>query len=131
MNVFFIPNDLFVYIIGAIAFILVVFGAYLLTTFEDRPYDLIRSTFMTIQVVLGLSTVFEPKIWMIRLLFTKFMFIGFWIVQIFNAYWITFVSRVLHEKQIDTIDELIRENFHLAGNEYILNQLKNGNVVSA
>lgn len=131
MNVFFIPKDFLIYIIGAIAFIFVILGAYLLTTFEDRAYDFILISFMSIQVVLGLATVLDPKKWMFRLLFTKFMFIAFWIVQIFNAYWMTYVSRVLYEKQIDTIDELIHENFHLAGDKYVLNQLKSGDMVSA
>lgn len=115
--------------IGVVLFITVIFGAYMMTTFEDRPYDLIRSTFMSIQIILCLATVLNPKRWIFRLLFVKYMFIAFWIVQIFDAFWIEYASRVLYERQIDTIDDLIGENYHLAGDEYVLNHLKINKMV--
>lgn len=49
--------DMTTYIVGIIAFTLVIICTYLLTTFEKKPIDLVESVIVSMQVLLGSSTV--------------------------------------------------------------------------
>lgn len=66
---------------------------------------------------------------MFRVLFGMFMIIAFWCIQIIDAFLIVFISRVLYEKQIDTIEEIADQHYRLVGEDFVLNYLNASNVV--
>lgn len=127
-NVFFIL-DATIYIVGVISFILVIFCTYLLFAFEETPFDLVKCVIISLQVLIGTTAVLNPNRLMFRVLFGMFLFIGFWCVQIITAFLIAFISRVLYEIQIDSVEEIANQRYRLAGEDFILQNLNASNVV--
>lgn len=127
-NIYYIPQDAITYVVGIILYIFVIICTYLLTTFEKNPFDILI-LIISIQVLVGFNTVLNPNKMMFRLLFTKFMFIAYWLVQIFSAFLISYISRIMYEKQIGTVDELIDTRFRLAGQHHDFVYLNNSAMV--
>lgn len=129
-NVFYIIQDATTYTIAIILVILSILLIFALTSFEEKPTDFIGCVLLAVQVITGAASNFHPKRYLLRLLTMNFLFMCFLIVQIINAFLVTHISRVLiYHKQIDTIADISKENFHFVGEEYIFNQISTNKKV--
>lgn len=128
-NIFYIPKDAQTYICGMVLLIMTLFGLYLFSSFEEKPLDFIYCMILTVQTMIGFTSIFEPKRILLRIHYALFLVVPFWLTQIFSAHLITFISRVLFEHQIATWTEIVDHNFRLAGDISILDNLRFQNEV--
>lgn len=129
-NIYYIPKDIATYTWGATMYIMTIFVAFLLTTFEEKPLDLWYCAILSVQTVIGFTSTFKPKGTLMRLHYGQFLIIPFWLTQIFSAYLITFASQILYENQIDTIESIVNNEFRLAGDSHVFNHLSIRSKVS-
>lgn len=109
-------------------YIMTIFGAFLLTTFEEKPLDLFYCAILSVQTVVGFTSPFKPKGSLMRFHYGQFLIIPFWLTQIFSAFLITFAPRVLYENQINSVENIAQNGFRLAGDSYVLDHLKRKEV---
>lgn len=128
-NVYYIPKDIETYTIGALMYIATIFGAYFLTTFEKKPLDLFHCAILSVQTLTGQSSTFNPKRFVMRFFYVMFLLIAFWLTQFFCAFLVTFMSSVLYETQIASIDKIIGHGFQLAGDPDVVKYYATKNVV--
>lgn len=74
---------------------------------------------MCVQILTVFPTTFNPKGQLLRFYYAQFLIIPFWLTQIFSAFLVTFISRVLYENQIATRDEIFINNFRMMGDPYV------------
>lgn len=129
-NILYIPKDTLTYTSGGIMYIITIFGAYIFTTFEERPVDFFRCAILSVLTLTGQSSTFNPKRMCLRYLSVYFTFVSFWLVQFFGAFLLTYLSSVLYESQISTINEIRYRGFQLAGNPSVLEYLGEKNMVN-
>lgn len=129
-NVFYIIQDATTYFLSVFLIILAIILTFLLTSFEERPTDFIGCALLVVQIVTGITSNFQPKGFILRILTVNFLFMCFLIVQIINAFLVSHISRVLYGKQIDTIAAILEEKFHFVGEAYIFNQLSTNKKVN-
>lgn len=117
-NLYYIVKDAKTFIWGITMFIMVIITAYLWTTFEEKPLDIFYCTISSVQILVGFTSTFRPKGWLLRFHYGQFLVIPFWTSQIFSAFLTTFTLRTLYEYQIDTIEDIARDGFRLAGDPH-------------
>lgn len=122
-NIYYIPQDATIYTWGALMYIMTIIGAFLLTTFEEKPLDFWYCAILSTQTVVGFSSTFKPKGSLMRFHYGQFLIIPFWLTQIFSAFLIIFLPRILYENQINTVETIARNGFRLAGDSNVLNHL--------
>lgn len=128
-NVLFIIRDYHTWMVGAILFIWAIILLYLTTTFESRPMDAWESITFSFQTMLGVSShSFKPKGIIMRILYIGALFIQLLIVTIYSAYYFSFITRTIFEKQISTIQEIIDSNYRIYGSRRTIEHLKEHNV---
>lgn len=128
-NIFYIPKDFLTYFWGVTMYIATIFGTFLLTTFEEKPLDIFYCAILSVQTLTGFTSQFSPKLTVTRFHFGQFLIIPFWLNQIFNGFLITYLHLILYEDQIKTLDEISRNNFHLAGDHLVFEHLEVKNMV--
>lgn len=128
-NLFYIIKDAQTFTFGVVLFIWTTFAGYLLTTFEEKPLDLIYSFLLTSQTMASLPMNYRPMGSLIRIHYAQFLIFPYWLTQIYCAFSFIFVTRVIYDNQINTIDEIASNTFDLAGDPYALGFLNNSNMV--
>lgn len=115
----------------ALVFVLfIICTVYLFHAFEDEPRDLIFCAFLCLQIITTFPTMFRSDRITFKFIFALYILIGFWFSQIFGAHIVVFLGRELFETQIATIDDIVNENFHLAGNPNVIDHFKVKHMVS-
>lgn len=130
-NIFYIIEDATTYTLCIVLFVLGILTVFFLTTFEEKPLDIFRCGLISFQCIIGLTTLFNPKLFIHRLLFAQYMFIGYLVIQIFNAFLVTFISRVIYGIQIKTIAAASDDGYRFAGESYIFDHLSAHNKVKS
>lgn len=128
-NIYYIPQDIQTYAWGAIMYIMTIFCAFFLTTFEEKPLDFFCCVILSVQTLVGFASPFRPKGLLMRFHYGQFLIIPFWLTQIFSAFLITFVPRILYDEQISSFEDITRNHFHFAGEAHVFNHLRTKNVV--
>lgn len=130
MNLFFIA-DFWTIVCAAIIVVVVVGIFYLLYAFEDVPRDLLYCAVLTLQTITTFPTMFRSNRFGFKMLFTLALLMTFWITQILSAHICVFLSQVRYKPQITAIDEIVEENFNLAGNPSVTNHFRFKSRVSS
>lgn len=128
-NFYYVPQDFETYALGFFTFFTVIINAYLFTTFEEKPLDLVLCSIYTVANLIGNAVQYNPKLWLSRFHYGHFLIYPFWLTQIFNGYLITYMSIILYEKQISTLEGIAQNRFHLCGDSGVLNHLIVQNMV--
>lgn len=128
-NIFFNVTSTETYIFGGVLFIFSILGVNFLPTFGKKPPDLIHTAILAVQTLIAFPSPHNPKKASIRLFFAIFLIPPFWLNQIYSAYFFTYISRVIYNKQINTFDEVATNNFRLAGDGSVLDYLNIVNKV--
>lgn len=115
--------------LAAVVVLIVIALVYLLYGFEDQPCDLIFCTILSLQTITQFPTMFRADIYLNKFLFVMMLLIGFWLSTIFGAYVIVFMGQDLYEVQIATIQDIVEENYHLAGNPNVIDHFRVKNMV--
>lgn len=125
MNLFFLA-DLPTVLIAVAIIIIVIALIYMFLAFEDQPirFDLIYCTILFFQIITQFPTMFQSNRYSTRFLFTMMLMLGFWMSTIFGVLFIVLLGRDLYEVQIDTIEDIVRENYQLAGNPNVIDHFK-------
>lgn len=117
------------YGIGAVGFLGVIYAAYLLTTFEEKPTDLFEMAVIAITVVTNATTHFQPKRNALRYLYMGSCYIGLLLVNIFGAFYIVALTHPVFEDQLKHISSLIENRFQLMGDVYVLYKIDQQDMV--
>lgn len=125
-NLFFIFRDIETYILGIIAFSGVVAFVFLTTAFEAKPLTGWAALLVCLQHLIGNTSDFEAQKSTIRFLFMWGLIIALLMNNFFLAFLFSFQTRQFYYDQVASIDYIIQNGFHLAGPEYLLEQLENG-----
>lgn len=129
INLFYVVKDYEIYIIGTFLLLSTVLIGYLLLAFEEKPLDLFHLSILILQTICALTSAFKPKTTAIRIHYTPFLIIPFWLTQIYGALLVTFMSRVIYEHQISTVSEIARQHFRLSGDPYSIGFLNDEKMV--
>lgn len=116
-------------IIGTILFIGTIFGCYGITGLEKQPLNIWSCFFFMFILMLGFPYPFEPRTPIVRLICLIAFVVALWCVTIISAFLTLVLPSSMYYKQINTIDEIIIGNLHLAGGTNILEHLRNQNSV--
>lgn len=111
--------------------VLALCNLYLLYAFEEKPRDLIYCALLSIQTITTFPTMFRSKRTSIQFVFGILILIAFWLSTIFAAYIIVLLGCVRYETQIATLQDIVEKDFHLAGDQCIIDHFKVKNVVSS
>lgn len=112
-NVFFIIKDFQTWAAGLTLFIWGIILLYIMTMFEPKPMDAWKTIVFSIQTMLGVPSTFKPKGSIIRVLYFATLYVQLLVVTLYNAYFISFITRRIGGKQISTIDEVIQKNLRV------------------
>lgn len=129
MNIFYIAS-LDIIILGIILLLSTIFFTYILSSFEDHPRDIWTSILINIQVVVLFPSRFKPKRWMLRFFFASGILLMLALTTIFLAFYNNFVLQPRYAKQIDTFDQIVKNKYRLAGDEYAKAYLMQRNAVN-
>lgn len=117
-------------IIAVILYIICVYLLYALTTFDDRPVDIWKSTIIFLQAVVLVPVAYKPKRANLQLHFIS----GHFMAMITNAMLVAFCMKFLlasrYEKQIQTFDQLVEHDFLIAGDDTAKNYLEENQMVT-
>lgn len=119
-----------VLVIGTILFVVVIFVAYALTSFEERPLDIWTSMLIVFRALISFSSEFNPKRGMLRLFFIGGLFTIMVVTTTFLAFYYGLVMQPKHGKQIQNFDELTNRKFALAGDKNTKIYLEKENLVN-
>lgn len=122
--------DLISITIFVILVLILICVVYLLHAFEDLPRDLIFCAFLCLQLITTFPTMFRAERAPLKFIFTLFLLIGSWVSLIFGAHVVVFLGRELHEHQTATLDDIVEQNFHLAGNPNVIDHFQMKHMVS-
>lgn len=122
-NLLYIANLSTVAIV-VVLIMIVVWVVYLLHAFEDVPPDWFFCAFLSLQTITTFPTMFRSKRFRTKMLFGLMLLIAYWTTQLFSVHIILILGVVRYEIQIDTVDGIIEENFHLAGNPSVIDRFK-------
>lgn len=123
-NLFKICNDTTVYTIYSLMVISFVFTSYFMQQFEDQQkWDGFKILLMAIANVCGSGSNYTPKILSHRIFFIISMFCGVLINIIVASFAMLFVTRLIFEKPIDSVQEIVKKQFELVGDEFGFQQL--------
>lgn len=128
-TLFYFVADARTRIIGFILFVICIVLAYLLHTFEKKQIDIWTAFLSSFQIVLGLTAPLKMKSMRLRFLYFMFLFIALLIVTTIVAFLTMFMTAVITYKQINSIQDIIDANLHLAGDSNILNHSTCRNLV--
>lgn len=112
-NVFFKIKDFQTWAAGLTLFIWGIVLLYIMTMFEPKPMDAWKTIVFSIQTMLGVPSTFKPKGSIIRVLYFATLYVQLLVVTLYNAYFISFITRRIGGKQISTIDEVIQKNLRV------------------
>lgn len=112
-----------------IAIVAVALLLYAFASFEDRPCDIWTSMFTVYLGVMLLPFNYMPKRSMLRIGFALCMLIMIAAMSSYLAFAVDFMLRPTLEKQIDTFDQLVNNNFRLAGDKLTRIYLEERNLV--
>lgn len=128
-NFYYIVQDTETYVIGITLLILTLIGVYFLLTFESKPRDIFYCITLTIQTLTAFTSTFNPKGSLLRFHYAQFLIIPFWMTQILNATFVSFISRIIYENQINSVHDIALYGHHLAGEPHVLGYLSSKNMV--
>lgn len=123
MNLLYI-SDLPSIVIFVIAVLILICAVYLLYAYEHPPRDLYFCALLCLQLITTFPTMFRSERVPFKFLFIFMLLIGSWVSLIFGAHVVVFLGRELHEPQIATLQEIVEENFHLAGNPNVIDHFR-------
>lgn len=129
MNIFYIAT-VDVNLLGVTLLIVSIFLTYLFTSFEEHPEDIWKTLIMFLQVILLMSSPFKPKRRMLRLFHIAGLYAMLATTSIFLAFYYNFMLQPRYERQIDTFDQIVSNNFLLAGDEHTKEFLMQQNRVN-
>lgn len=98
--------------------------------FEPNPMDAWKTVVFSLQTMLGVPSTFKPKGSIIRILYFATLYVQVLVVTLYNAYFISFITRRITAKQISTIDEVIQANYRVHSDQEtidLLNAYDKGN----
>lgn len=112
-----------------IAYVASVLLLYSFASFEDRPCDMWTSIHTMYQILMLVPFNFMPKRSILRLGLGWSMLVMIAATGTYLAFAVDYMMRPRLEKQIDTFDQLINNNFRLAGDKFTRNYLEERNLV--
>lgn len=127
-SIFSMASDIEIHILIWSSLFVVIVLAFLLSTFERRPFDAWKSVIYVFQVVL-VGSIIGPKRTLFKIIVIYFMFISMIVLTVFNAFFINYMTGVVLHKQINTFEELKIENFHYASQSSAMKYLNRANLV--
>lgn len=115
MNFFTVINDIRFIIVGLATFYAVVILFYALSITEGTYYDFHTAELVTFAILLNVPTYYRPKRRIIQVIFLVAVFSSLWLnTTIFSFYaYLTTVPK--YKMQIDTIKEIVDEEFRFVG----------------
>lgn len=128
-NIYYIAN-LDIIILGIFLMLVSIFFTYVLTSFEERPRDIWSSTLINIQATVLTPARFKPKRPMLRYFYAGGLLAMLAVTTTFLAFHYDFMMYPRYEKQIDTFNQLVNNNFLLAGEEQTKDYLVEQNLVN-
>lgn len=113
MNVFLIVTDTQTWIVGFLTFFVGIGAVHLCTGIEPKKLDIWASMTLTLRVLFGSPTNHQPKSLIFRIGYFFMLYVQLLVVTIYGAYYINFVTRVIFEPQVSTIQEILNLNYRI------------------
>lgn len=104
--------------------------AYVLQMFEHSKWDWNKLVVNGLACYCSCSCTYNPKSQSNRVLFITFLMGCIIFTTTFIAFLTSFANNTFYEKQIASIDEILSENFVLAGDRFTLTKLMDQRKVS-
>lgn len=128
-NIYYISKNAATYISATFAFIIYLICVYSLSALENIPHDFFYCLIVSVQGLCGFCAPLRTKRPITRIFIGFTIMSGFWMNQIFSAYYFMIAPQTLYENQIKTIETIVQTNLHLASDARVLHHLSNKNEV--
>lgn len=130
-SIFYVCHDWRVYLTMSLSTIAVLITIYVIQQFDDihPKWDWHRITILLFANTAGFPYTYRPKNLASRLYYGCGLLGGMLFLIVFGVHYHLFMTNLMHEKQVDSIDEIIAEDYDLAGDSMALKYLHEQNEV--
>lgn len=122
-NLFYLYRDPQTWLFGSILFFSGMILVFLYSSFEAKPLDVWASLFLVVQSIISNTSTFLPKITKVRIICSVLYFDALLISTYYNAFVMNFIISNIYNHQINSVDEIIQNDFKLSGFSFALKHL--------
>lgn len=126
MNVFLVVVDTQTWLAGFLTFFVGIGTAHLCTGIEPKKLDIWASMTLTLRVLFGSPSNHQPKSLVFQTVYFVMLYGQLLVVTVHSAYYINFVTRIIYEPQVSTLQEIRNLKYSLYASDTTSNYL-NGN----